>query len=311
MAKIVGPIRPMLILPMVLIVLLTHAPNTMAAAPADTAPDRLELVRLAAVAPAPGSPPGSMRFEAQLNYTLSSTPAGYLGLFAFEDDAQRSSQHSSDPIPVKAGSGRATVDIEYVPGKQVQRLTLIAGLFTQDERLLGWVATNPMSLSTWAARIQFQQAMAARMDGDHARAADYLTEAIQASPDSGNLYYWRADTRVRLGQYDEAIEDYNKALEMMPQHRASMVGRAVALLWKGEWTEASDDLTAELEMDVEPDEVTGWAHRARGIANAALGKVAEAIGDYEAYLAISPGAADKDEVQGWIAQLRAVAGSGG
>ena len=308
MAKILGPARTMLILPMVLIVVLAHAPAAAAATQAAGTADRVDLVRLAAVPPSPGSPTGSVHFEAQVTYTLSSTPAGYLGLFAFEDDAQRSSQHSSEPIPIKAGSGRATIDIEYVPAKQVQNLTLIVGLFTQDERLLGWVATNPMPLASWTARIQFQQAMAARMDGRLSDAVDHLTQAIQASGNTGHLYYWRADTLLRMSRYDEATADYARALQLMPEHRASMVGRAVALLWKGDMDAASADLDAALGMDVEPDEVTGWAHRARGIINASLGRVGEAIDDYEAYLAISPGASDRDQVEDWIAQLRAVAG---
>ncbi len=305
----IRPIRQMLILPVVLIVLLGHGPDIAAAAPAAPPPDRLELVRLAAVPPTPGSPPGSIRFEAQLSYTLSATPSGYLALFAFEDDAQRSSQHAADPILINAGAGRATLDIEYVPAPQVKLLTLIAGLFTKEERLLGWMATNPMPLASWTARIQFQEAMAARVAGNHAEAMDHLSQAIQASPDTGNLYYWRADTRVRLGRYDEAIEDYTKALELMPEHRASMLGRGVAWLWKEQWDSARKDLTAALESGGDPDGAAAWAHRARGIVNAALGQPAEAIADYEAYLAITPQAEDRAEVEGWIAQLRPLAGA--
>ena len=311
MATICRPIRQALILSVVLLVVLGRGIDTVAAAPPAAPTDRMELVRLAAVPPTPDSPPGSIRFEAQVNYTLGATPNGYLALFAFEDDAQRSSQHTSEVIPITAGAGRAVLDIEYVPAPQVKTLTLLAGLFDQNQRLLGWMATNPMPLASWAARIQFEEAMAARMAGNQAEAIEHLSEAIQGSPKTGNLYYWRADAHVHLQQYDEAIEDYTRVLELMPEHRASMLGRGVAWLWKEQWEPALQDLTAALDSSEDPDEVTAWAHRARGVVNAALRRPAEAIADYEAYLAMAPEAADRAEVEGWIAQLRPLAGAGG
>ncbi len=299
-----GLIHRKTILPVVLIVLLTHGTLPVAAATASASSNQLQLVKLAAVPPDPNAPPGSIKFQAQVNYTLDASPSGFLALFAFEDNSQRSSQHSSDPIAINAGAGQTNLDIQYVPVHQVKTLTLVAGLFNQDQRLLGWVSTNPMPLASWTARIQFQEAMASRLDRNYAAAVDRLTQAIQASPDTGNLYYWRADSRVRLGQYDDAIHDYGKALELMPEHRASMLGRGVAWLWENQLDPAVKDLTAAIDSSSDPDSVTAWAHRARGIANAALGRPAEAIADYEAYLSMSPQASDSAEVQGWIDQLQ-------
>ena len=60
-------------------------------------------------------------------------------------------------------------------------------------------------------------------------------EAIQDAPDTGNYYYWRGDTRVRLQAYPEAITDFNRSLELTPQDRPSRVGRGIARLWLGDW----------------------------------------------------------------------------
>ncbi len=294
------PTLRILVLPIVLLVVLAGNSNAVAAAP----PDRLEVVGLAVVPVDPDSPPGSMRFRVQANYALGTTPSGFIALFLFEDDARRSNQRTSNVVPIKAGTGRATLDIEYVPAPQVEMLTLIAGLFDQEEHLLGWVATNPMPLASWAGRVQFEEAMAARLAGNQAGAAEHLTRAIQASPGTGNLYYWRADTLVHLGRYDEAIQDYTKALELMPEHRASMLGRGVAWLWKEQWEVALNDLTAVLDSSADVDTLAAWAHRARGVAHAAMGRPADAIADYEAYLSAAPEAPDRADVEGWIDQLR-------
>jgi len=294
------PALRILVLPIVLLLVLAGNSSVMAAVP----PDRLEVTGLAAVPVDPDSPPGSMRFRVQVNYALGVTPSGFIALFLFEDDARRSNQRMSNVVPIKTGTGRATLDIEYVPAPQVEMLTLIAGLFDQDQHLLGWVATNPMSLADWAGRVHFEEAMAARLAGNQAGAVVHLTHAIQASPKTGNLYYWRADTLIRLGRYDEAIQDYTRALELMPEHRASMLGRGVAWLWKEQWEAALNDLTAALDAGADADTLTAWAHRARGVANAAMERPAEAIADYEAYLSEAPEAPDRADVEGWIHQLR-------
>lgn len=268
-------------------------------------PDRLELVRIATVSPDSSSPEGALRFQLEATYALGTQPEGFLMLFLFEDTEQRSSQQSSAPIAIKAGAGRATMDIDYLPDPAVKSLTLIMAMFSPDERLLGWVSTNPMPLADWASRAEFEQAMAARLAGNHAESLANLTQAIQRSPETGNLYYWRGDARTRLGQYDEAVADYSAALELMPGHRASLLGRGVARVWKGDFETALRDLGATIDTAGTPDALSAWAHRTRGVALAVTGRPQEAIGDYEAYLALMPEARDGAVVQGWIAELRA------
>lgn len=288
-----------LVLPIVLVIVLGNSGTTMAAQP-----DRLEVVRLAAVPGGADSPHGSMRFRVQVNYTLGSSSNGFLGIFLFEDNAQRSSQDSSKTVPIGSGTDRVNMEIAYEPSPGVKVLTLIVGLFDERQQLLGWVSTNPMLLADWSGRIEFEEAMVARLAGNQEKAIKHLTLAIQASPDTGNLYYWRADTYIRTDQYDEAIADYTKALELMPQHRESLLGRGVASIWKERWGLAVEDLTAVLDTDSRPDTVSALAHRARGVLYAAMGRPAEAIADYETYLSIMPEASDKANVEKWIGQLR-------
>src|SRR5204863_290236 len=84
--------------------------------------------------------------------------------------------------------------------------TLMVALFKTEQKLLTWVSTTPFDLAPWPGRAAFDRAMAARLAEDYASADNYLSAAIQASPDNANYYYWRGDTRIYLRKYDAALE---------------------------------------------------------------------------------------------------------
>jgi hypothetical protein len=267
--------------------------------------DRVQLVDLTLDALGPPHPPGTATFKVVVNYQLQSTRSGFLLLFLFENDTRNSTQDSSSGHRVAQGTGRVTLEGVYQPGAGVEVLSVLVGLFRDDQTLLAWTSTNPVSMEPLPGRTAFAHAMAARLGGDYGEAVKHLSAAIQLSPQTGNYFYWRAASRIRLGQYDGAILDYTRALELMPQDRASRLGRGVALLWKEEWEPAVADLTRVIDESPAPDQSTAWARRARGIAHAALGQYEPAIADYQAYLALAPDAPDKAEVAGWIAELQA------
>src|SRR5438270_12353352 len=98
-------------------------------------------------------------------------------------------------------------------------------------------------MAPWPGRVSFEKAIAARLDNDFTSAEQDLSQAIEAAPDTGNYYYWRGDTRVRLNEYDDAVADFNRSIELMPQDRASRVGRGVAELWLGNAQSAIGDLS--------------------------------------------------------------------
>ncbi len=268
-----------------------------------TGPDRLELIRLAPAPATQRSDTSTLQLEARLNYRLQSAPRASLLMFIFENNAETSTQQDSEAISVPAGAGQVTLNVAYRPRPDVRTVAMVIGLFKDDQTLLAWVSTNPISLAPWPGRAQFDQAMVARVAGNWAEAVERLSLAIEAAPETSNYYFWRADTLIRLARYDDAIADYARALELAPNDRASLVGRGVALLWEGAWPSAIEDLTRAIDVSQQPDRWTAWAYRARGLAYAGLNRRAEAVADYQAYLSLSPGAPDTAEVEGWIAAL--------
>ncbi len=271
--------------------------------PPPPAIDRIDLVGLSTRQPTPDSPPNQVQFHATVNYRLQSNESGFVLLFLFENSAADSTQQSTSGIAVQRGGGQMILDIDYAMKPDVRTLTLVAALFKTESKMLAWVSTNPIDMAPWPGRVAFEKAMAARLANDFGTADQQLSSAIQEAPDTGNYYYWRGDTRVRLSQFDAAIADFNRSIELMPQDRASRVGRGVAELWQGNVQTAIGDLSLAIDAGGPPDRVTAWAHRARGLANASLGQSARAVADYQAYLDLTPEASDRDQIEAWIAAL--------
>jgi tetratricopeptide (TPR) repeat protein len=269
-------------------------------------PTQADDVQWASISVMPGDaagPTAAIHFQAQVKYKLQSAPSGFITMFVFENNTNTSSMHSPQLQSVGTGGGTVNLDMVYQPHSGVQTLTLFAGIFRDDQTLLGWVATDAIALGMWQAKVAFVSAM------DHQQAKDYpgaiadLTTAIKLAPQVGNFYYWRADSQSHLGQYAAAIADYNEALRLMPGDRPSLLGRGIAELWGSDATSAVTDLSAVIKATAPADQTTAWAYRARGIAQEDLEQNTLAVADYRSYLTLAPAAADASQVQNWIAQL--------
>jgi tetratricopeptide (TPR) repeat protein len=271
--------------------------------PTPTATDRVDLVGLTTRQPSPDAPSNQVEFQATVNYHLQSAPTGFVLLFLFENSANDSSQQSSEGIVVQRGTGQLVLNIDYALKPDVRSLTLVAGLFRGEQKLLAWVSTNPIDMRPWPGRVAFEHAMAARIGNDFAAAEQDLTQAIQDAPDTGNYYYWRGDTRIRLNNFADALVDFDQSIGLMPQDRPSRIGRGIAHLWLGQAQAAVDDLSFVIDASQSPDRTTAWAYRARGLARVKLGEPQDAVADYQAYLSLSPDAPDRAQIEAWIADL--------
>ena len=77
-----------------------------------------------------------------------------------------------------------------------------------------WTAV-PAEVSRWYR----DAATEAELDSDHEKALEYIDRAIQWNPHEANLFLQRAQTRLDVGQLEEALEDCNHALELEPENR--------------------------------------------------------------------------------------------
>ena len=123
---------------------------------------------------------------------------------------------------------------------------------------------------------------------------EYLT-----SEAPGDYYVRKGDIRLSDGTYDEALENFNLALDEFPNHRGAIMGRALVFTQTERYDEAIaefDHLIGFLEDTLEKDDATGHGVLAAAYAN--RGIVYDRQGNYEAALASYIAALKTDEDTG-------------
>ena len=95
----------------------------------------------------------------------------------------------------------------------------------------------------------------------------------------------RADAYYNLGQYNEAIVDFSKAIQLNPGFALSYYNRANCYGQTGRFKESLEDLNNSLRLNPR----YGDAYNKRGQASAMLGKMNEAFNDFNKAVELTPG----------------------
>ncbi len=119
------------------------------------------------------------------------------------------------------------------------------------------------------------------------------------TPD-GDYEVRQGDILLGDGDYDAAVERFNAALVVSPDHRGALIGRALSFLQAGRHVEAEAEFTyliKFLQKNLQPDDITGVAVYAaaysnRGILYDRTGRHEKALADYIRALRIDEGAID-------------------
>jgi tetratricopeptide (TPR) repeat protein len=116
--------------------------------------------------------------------------------------------------------------------------------------------------------------------GDKDAALADFTAAIRADPRNGGPYGHRADLLAERKEYKDALEDRRRVAELRPsaEHCADL---ALAELRVEDFAAALGESSRAIEMD--PQLVRGY--QLRGRAEQELGRIADALADFEAALA--------------------------
>ena len=78
--------------------------------------------------------------------------------------------------------------------------------------------------------------------------ADY-SRAIEQLPQDADLRTMRGDARHRLGQYPEALADLNRSIELAPQHADTYTERGNVYAEIGDFERAAHDFRQALQID--------------------------------------------------------------
>ena len=120
--------------------------------------------------------------------------------------------------------------------------------------------------------------------GNFAIAEDYWTQLIERFPSNPAIWSNRGNSRVSQNKLEDAIADYNKAVELAPNATDPYLNRGTALEGLGRWEDAIADYNQVLKLDSND----AMAYNNRGNAQAGLGKWQEAIADYQHSTALDP-----------------------
>jgi len=78
--------------------------------------------------------------------------------------------------------------------------------------------------------------------GQYDQAISDYTKALEINPRYARPYYNRGSAYARKGQYDQAISDYTKALEINPRYARAYYNRGSAYARKGQYDKAWEDV---------------------------------------------------------------------
>jgi tetratricopeptide (TPR) repeat protein len=110
-----------------------------------------------------------------------------------------------------------------------------------------------------------------------------LDEAIQLNPSNADAYYGRGLAYSASQQYESAIADFTRAIELAPRAR-TYDSRGKVHLKAGNFAAALRDFSRSIELD--PEFAKAWRHRAE--IRAAMGDYASARQDVMTALRLRP-----------------------
>ncbi len=120
--------------------------------------------------------------------------------------------------------------------------------------------------------------------GDYDKAIADFTKAIELKPDDAEAFNNRGNAWRGKGENDKAIVDFTKAIELKPRFAAAFYNRGNAWAHKGDYDKAIADYTKAIELN---PKLVG-AHINRGIAWAYKGDHARAIADLTKAIELNP-----------------------
>jgi len=89
------------------------------------------------------------------------------------------------------------------------------------------------------------------MKGQYDRAIEDFNKAIALDPNYAKAYTNRGIAYADKGQHDRAIEDYNKAIALDPNYAEAYTNRGVAYYLKGNMGRAISDFQKACDMGEE------------------------------------------------------------
>lgn len=122
--------------------------------------------------------------------------------------------------------------------------------------------------------------------GNHTKNYDLMVRSLTWLINNGHAeehhfgrYILRGLVFAIMGEYNKAVADYSKVLEMRPDHFPTIEKRAIAYFHLGNYANTITDMTIVLSWNDIPEIVQEQAYHFRGFAYFRLGQFAESLHD--------------------------------
>lgn len=132
---------------------------------------------------------------------------------------------------------------------------------------------KPESLSSWLDSVE--------------EAIPYYTKVIAVNPQNADGYWKRGQAYHQRGQYDLAIGDYTRAMEIDPGLQFLRINRAQAYICLGQNNAAFLDCDLLVAQDCDAS-TRSWAYITRASAQQSQGNNSSALKEYEKAIAAAP-----------------------
>ena len=150
----------------------------------------------------------------------------------------------------------------------------------------GTPVTTTSSPSTVSAPVTYADAESSFHRGDYAEATTKFETYTRDNPDNAWGQYMLGLSAWKSGQHDRALQAFDAALQIAPNHRKSLLNSARVLLE----TNQPEEALARVQKCLSIEPMSGEALRLLGRAQADLGHFDEAVDAYQRALALD----DKD-----------------
>jgi tetratricopeptide (TPR) repeat protein len=114
--------------------------------------------------------------------------------------------------------------------------------------------------------------------------ADY-TKAIELNPEKAEAYLDRGYAYEQLGDYEQSIADYDRAIALDPQNAPAYYNRGVVFGKQANSQQAVANFTKAIELNYDP---LSWAYNDRGLIYRGLGDDDKALADFNTALELDP-----------------------
>ncbi|KAG0570608.1 hypothetical protein KC19_6G174800 [Ceratodon purpureus] len=175
------------------------------------------------------------------------------------------------------GAGVSRASGEKAHSNGVSRRDL--GRFGLALPLLAWAGTSDLEAEASVSKTvrlrdvenpKLQEALRAAVVGDLENAENLFSELLKEDPNSASVWSNRGSVRVSMQKYEQAAEDFTKAIALAPEAPVPFLNRAISYEAMGRFDEAIGDCKAAIVND--PDEYAAWFN---------LGNVDVRVGDFD------------------------------